>query len=213
MKQWLLIGLLLGASVQAQEVPPTQEAPSQVQIQRARIAAERSKLTAQFDEQEAACYRKFAVNSCLAPLKVKRREAMADLRRQDVILNDAERRRKGAEQLQKAEEKASLENQQKALERRQQIQRDLNARQERRMRKDQERLSMKQGAAEKTTDSVNRMNDAQNKAQERAQKESQAAEKREQYEQKQREVQERRARLERKRLDQQGHEAQPLPLP
>lgn len=213
MKRYLLLLFFCVLSVQAQEELPAQQATSQVQAERARIAAERAGLEAQFDAQEAVCYQKFAVNSCLAPIKVQRREALADLRRQEVVLNDAERRRKGAEQIKKTEEKASLESQQKDLKRRSQIQRDFKIRQERRVRKDQNRLATQQGAAEKTAASSNRMGEVPGKAQKRAQKKSQISDKRAQYEQKQREAKERKARLEKKRLEQKGREAQPLPLP
>ena len=78
--------------------------------ERLRIASERASSQASFDLKSAACYKKFWVNSCLDDLKAERLGVMSDLRRQEVALNDLERKAKGAEQLQKLEEKASVAN-------------------------------------------------------------------------------------------------------
>ena len=98
---FLLVNLLAGAV----------EAQTTMDGQRLRIAAERASLQASFDLQSAACYKKFWVNNCLDDLKAERLGVMSDLRRQEVALNDLERKAKGAEQLQKLEEKASAVNQ------------------------------------------------------------------------------------------------------
>ena len=97
---FLLVNLLSGAV----------EAQTTMDGQRLRIAAERASLQASFDLQSAACYKKFWVNNCLDDLKAERLGVMSDLRRQEVALNDLERKAKGAEQLQKLDEKASLAN-------------------------------------------------------------------------------------------------------
>jgi flagellar biosynthesis GTPase FlhF len=62
------------------------------EIERQRINAERSKLQGGFLAEDIACYKKFAVNSCLEKVNERRREAMADLRRQEILINDQERR-------------------------------------------------------------------------------------------------------------------------
>lgn len=73
--------------------------------QRARIATERSQVEASFRTQEKACYATFAVNDCLSAARAQRREAIADLRRQEISLNDADRKRKGAERQRAIEER------------------------------------------------------------------------------------------------------------
>lgn len=78
--------------------------------ERQRIESERAAAQADFDLQSNACYKKFWVNACLNDVKAKRLEVVSDLRRQEVSLNDQERKAKGAEQLQKLEEKASVAN-------------------------------------------------------------------------------------------------------
>jgi colicin import membrane protein len=76
-----------------------------VEAERARIDTERKQVEAKFKVEEAACYKKFAVNDCINEHRAVRRTALADLRRQEISLNDAERKRKGAEQIQRMEEK------------------------------------------------------------------------------------------------------------
>lgn len=79
--------------------------------QRARIAAERGQAEATYQAQEKECYRKFAVTDCLNAAKAERRQVLADLRRQEISLNDAERKRKAAEHLRSIEQRSSSEKQ------------------------------------------------------------------------------------------------------
>ncbi len=67
--------------------------------QRDWIAGTRAKHQAQFKAQEIACYQKFAVNNCLIDSRKTEREVMADLRRQEILINDTQRKRRGAEQI------------------------------------------------------------------------------------------------------------------
>ncbi|HSV35974.1 MAG TPA: hypothetical protein VLI46_10485 [Ramlibacter sp.] len=73
--------------------------------ERARIGAERVRADAAFRAEEKVCYTRFAVNDCLKAAQSRKREVLADLRRQEVALNDAERRRKAGERLRASEEK------------------------------------------------------------------------------------------------------------
>ncbi len=84
----------------------------------ARIKADRNQVEAIFRAEEKACFGKFAVNDCLNAARARRRQALADLRRQEVLLNDAERRRRAAERLREMEERSSAENQRKEAEQR-----------------------------------------------------------------------------------------------
>ncbi|MCJ7799513.1 MAG: hypothetical protein MUP33_07090, partial [Polaromonas sp.] len=58
---------------------------SDIGAERARIGAERAHLVAGFLAEDAACYKRFAVNNCLDRVNVKRREAMAILRHQEIL--------------------------------------------------------------------------------------------------------------------------------
>lgn len=86
--------------------------------ERIAIEGRREQLRSQLANDNAVCHQKFAVNSCLNEINVKHREAMADLRRQEILLNDDERRKRGAEQLRKVEEKSSPAGAQETMERR-----------------------------------------------------------------------------------------------
>lgn len=92
-----------------------------VESERARIEKTRQQLQALFAVEDEACHQKFAVNSCLNEINTKRREAIADLRRQEISLNDDERRKRGAEQVRRVEEKLSVANRQVSSDRRDQI--------------------------------------------------------------------------------------------
>ena len=73
--------------------------------QREWIGQTRLQTNAQFRLREIACYQRFAVNDCLNQSRRAEREIMADLRRQEVLINDARRKRRAAEQLLRADER------------------------------------------------------------------------------------------------------------
>ena len=98
-KYWLIVCCLLGSAVLAQ----TADGSVAVKAERQRIAAERQQIEQRFAAEEAVCFQKFAVNDCRDASRARRRTDLADLRRQEILLNDAERKRKGAEQLQRME--------------------------------------------------------------------------------------------------------------
>lgn len=75
--------------------------------ERERIRRTRANEQARFALLEARCYERFAVNDCLAKLRSHKRELMGDLRRQEISLNDAQRKRRATEQLLRSDERAS----------------------------------------------------------------------------------------------------------
>jgi colicin import membrane protein len=85
--------------------------------ERTRIAAEREQADTRFVAQEKSCYRKFAVNDCLKAARAQRRERLADLRRQQLSLNDAERRRRSADRVHGLERSAEQREEDSAAER------------------------------------------------------------------------------------------------
>ena len=99
MKRYLAYLLLLAATAHAQD----EEA--KLTAQRARLAEARSHTEAQYKAEEKACYSKFAVNDCLAGAKARRRQAVEDLRRQEIVINDAERKLRAAERRRSQEER------------------------------------------------------------------------------------------------------------
>jgi len=75
--------------------------------ERGRIAAERSRLEAEYHARERACWGQFAVNDCLSDARAQRRSALADLRRQEISLNDAQRKQRGAERVRAIEQRSA----------------------------------------------------------------------------------------------------------
>jgi hypothetical protein len=102
-----------------------------VAAEHARIAAEREQAQARFTAQEKACYRNFAVDDCINEARSRRRTVMSDLRRQEVSLADAQRKRKAADRVRNVEERSSPQRQDDAARRRADAVDDLRQRQER----------------------------------------------------------------------------------
>ncbi len=75
-----------------------------VEIERLRLASERAALEQRFEKEQAACYQKFVVESCLSVSRRRLRVASDDLNRQTSVLNDNERKERGAAELRKLEE-------------------------------------------------------------------------------------------------------------
>lgn len=87
------------------------EAQLQRQAQRERIQTERKALQAQRVKEEAACYQQFVVEDCLRGVRAKAREADNALRRQELQLNDADRREKAGQRLRSIEERQQEQRQ------------------------------------------------------------------------------------------------------
>lgn len=100
----MLMGALLSSAVIAQN--DALQGLSSVSEERARLEASRQSESARYDAQEAQCYQRFAVNSCLSKVQSQRRAMLADIRRQEQVLNDAERMQRGSAQIKLNEEKA-----------------------------------------------------------------------------------------------------------
>jgi hypothetical protein len=116
---------LVWAQPNAEEVP-TQ--PINIGAERIRIQTERASVEQRFTAQERTCYDKFLVNRCLNEFNVQRREAMSDLKRQEISINDQERKAKGEQQLLKIAERSSPEALQAAAEKRQAAVKEFNDR-------------------------------------------------------------------------------------
>lgn len=80
-----------------------------------RIGSLRQQRTVELDAEDAACLNRFAVTDCQNKVAVRRRQMLADLKRQESVVKDAQRQQKAAEQLQRSADKAA-ENARKAAE-------------------------------------------------------------------------------------------------
>ncbi|MDB5730790.1 MAG: hypothetical protein JWQ03_685 [Variovorax sp.] len=93
---------LVQAQPQAQTVAPV--ADLDATTERARIERERAALERRALTERKDCYRKFAVNGCLTDSARRQRLESDQLRQQESVLNGVERKRRGADQLERLEE-------------------------------------------------------------------------------------------------------------
>jgi hypothetical protein len=125
----LLFVMMIAAWLPAYAQAPDPAPGPAIDAERSRIQAEREKIEERLARDEAACYQKFAVTDCLIQARAVRREAVADLRRQEISINAAEARRRGAEQLSRIEEKSSAEALAQEAQRREQALQEQSERQ------------------------------------------------------------------------------------
>ena len=175
---WAVVPCALAGSFATQAQPqPQPQLQLQLQsqdtdVQRARILQERKTIEAQFAQDEVACYQQFAVTGCLTQRRRERRDRVSDLRRQEVLLNLADARARGSEQISRREGRVSTEllvqDAQRLVEE--------QAQQQQRLERMDERIAARQQAmaqeAENTRQQMARENQ---KRQEDAQRESRRA--------------------------------------
>jgi hypothetical protein len=82
---------LLDAQTPSASDPTPDEVPEAITRQRQALAAQRSAIVQAEQEQQAACWQKFAVNVCLSDARLTRRQALTPLRQQELALNAQER--------------------------------------------------------------------------------------------------------------------------
>ncbi|MEY4653872.1 MAG: hypothetical protein RI884_2453 [Pseudomonadota bacterium] len=102
-----------------------------VRAEQARIERERAAARARQTEEEADCQKRFAVTDCTERARRKWQPVLADLRRQELALNEVDRKQRAAEQQRKLDEKVSPQAQEEAAQRRAQALADHEARQAR----------------------------------------------------------------------------------
>lgn len=220
MKQFVwTVGLVLWSGLAgAQTRPEAPEIPevpvsSRIDSERAKIAAERSRLEADFLAEDYACYQRFAVNSCLGKVNARRRQAVADLRRQEILLNDEERQTSGLDQLRRTEEKSSPGKLQEAGEQRAKSAEDYQSRLNREKIKQQERAAAPAAEAAAQKANAEKQVNQQKDHQLRADKQAAAAAEKAQYDARQKEAEARRAQHESELRSRPKSTAKTLPLP
>lgn len=182
-----------------------------VDVERARIESQRQQMQREFDIQVGDCYAKFAVNRCLNQVNIKHREGLADLRRQEISMNDDERKKRGAEQIRRVEEKLSATSRQKQLDEKAQM---LSEYQQQSIR--QQRLEKR---PEKPSSPETQLEESP--PDKKAQREQRSSDRRfapnidktEQYLSRQREARERRIKHDADASKKPASKAKPLPVP
>ena len=205
MKKSIAFGLLL-VSLAAQ-------AQISNDAERMRISTERSRLEAAFAIEDTACYKRFLVNNCVDEVKVRRRDALADLRRQEIVLNDEARKINAAEQLQKIEDKSSPKKLQQEADERAQAVKDFDDRVARDKQKAADRGALQAGEKAKSDAAASRLKGKQEKEAGRTAKQGLAAEELRKYNERQEQAKERLARYATDKASQVRAPAKPLPLP
>lgn len=205
----IFLATVLSGLVKAQ----TSSRPANIDAQRAAISAERSRLEAGFLTEEVACYKKFAVNSCLDDVNMQRRKAMAAFRRQEILLNDEERKVKGAEQVRQTEEKSLPEKTQEATASRNKALQDYQGRLERDKSKQQDRTAIQANEKGARDASAEKLLRHQKKNRARTEKQAAGLEEAKKFNERQQEARERRAQHEADQLKRVKSLAKPLPLP
>ena len=205
MKKWTALSLLI-ASFAA-------HAQTGTDAERVRISAERSRLEANFALEDSACYKRFLVNNCLDEVKARRRDTLADLRRQEIVLNDESRKAKAAEQLQKTEVKSSPEKLQQEADKRVQAAKDFDNRITRDKQKIADREALQAGEKATSDAAAGRMKGNQDKEAKRVAKQAQTAGELRKYNVRQAQAKERQAKYAKDNASQAKAPAKPLPVP
>ena len=202
----LLAFSLLMVCISAQAQPANQ-------AEHDRIRSERASLEAGFSRDESACYKRFLVNSCLEDAQLKQRDALADLRRQETILNNQERKAKGAEQVKRTEEKDSLAKQQQAADKRADALKGFDERMARGQLKNAEQTAQKTNEKAKLNAAAARLKSAQDKQFNRVSKQAAAAAETKKYSERIEKVQQKQAKLASEKATRTKPAANSLPLP
>jgi hypothetical protein len=111
MKLLATIALALAAAAVHAQAPD-------VGAERERIERERAAADARFAEAQKACRGKFAVNDCIEKASRERNAVVSELKRQQLVIKDAERKRNAAARQKEIDERSSPEQQQRAADQR-----------------------------------------------------------------------------------------------
>ena len=186
--------------------------PMTPDAERLRINAQRTRLETGFGLESAACYQKFLVNRCLDGIKLRRRETLADLRRQEIALNALDRQAKAAGQIRKTEEKSSPDNQQQDAEKRAAALADFRVRVNREEQKNAARAEAQASESANSQALAERIKSQQDKAIARNSKQAAAPEELRKFNERQEKAKERRIQRDLDVLSQ-TKPAQRLPVP
>lgn len=179
--------------------------------EKARIDADRKAVEARYDQDRAGCYRKFAVQDCLNDVRRKRRAQVEALNRQEAVINDAERQRRGAAELNRLEQKGELSADDAA--KREQAQRSQQEREQRASERASDRQAREaEAAANRQAFDDKQRAHAQEQAK-AAERRSQEAAERERYEARLKKAEQDKAELDARNAKRTKPRAAPLPTP
>ena len=102
---WMAILMSLPALSQSNVAPSA--SADLLSEQQLMLEQEKQKVMAQFQVASKACWKKFAVNDCLAEARRQKYQSLAPLEKQTLQLNEQQRELKEAERLQRLSDKLS----------------------------------------------------------------------------------------------------------
>lgn len=106
MKTCNLLALLLALlAAQARAFTPEEE-----RVERERIQSERAQVEAAYALREQECRERFVVTSCIEDARRDRRQARERLRRQQELLDEAQRKRRAAQRMEDIRNKVSADD-------------------------------------------------------------------------------------------------------
>ncbi|HXE21807.1 MAG TPA: hypothetical protein VN617_05685 [Rhodoferax sp.] len=204
-------GFCVVAAAQTANVSPDQAAVAE----RAAINAERSRSEAAYLAEKKVCYQKFAVNGCLRDAGERERKIRADLRRREITLDDAQRKRQAVEQSQRRKAGAAAEQQsgEQAAARRAQGTQNLQKQQERAADNESDRAKAAASARENAQEAQSRMQRHLDETASQARKAAAAPAERARYEEKLKAAAEKKAQLDKQLQKNTNPPAKPLPIP
>ena len=138
---------------------------------------------------------------------------MADLKRQEIVLNDAQRKSKADQQIRKRQEKSSPENLQQDSQRRAQAVEDFRSRQGRELENAKKLNSAVANGSAALQANASRLENHQKKIQMRAEKQANGVKEEKKFRESQAQAQERRAQHEADQANRLKPASKPLPLP
>ena len=97
---WLCLGCMGAGAAMADDA-------ASERAERDRIRLERGQVEAAFNARETECRRRFVVTPCLDAARRARREAMEGLRRQEAVLDEAQRKQRAAQRIEDIRNKVS----------------------------------------------------------------------------------------------------------
>jgi hypothetical protein len=200
---FVLLVLLGPAWVFAQSPLPVAEVQVDMEAARGQIQAQRSREEERFSQEEAACQARFAVTRCQHEVRVRQREVLDQLRRQEIALNDAQRQRKAQEQARQIQENSSPQRLKEEADRRLEAKK---AWQERVNRAAEKAAAAKAGLDSAASHKPDRVPEPQPTA-------GELAKKQQQYQDKLKEAQAHRANREKENKEKSATPVQALPAP
>lgn len=125
-----------GAVAAPQSAAPESQTSAQAEQQeRSRIQAQRQAANAAYEAKQRDCYQKLAVTPCLNDARDERNQKFTDLKRQEVALDDAKRKRRAVDKLRDVESRSAPQAQQAQAERRGRAMQDAQDREQRQIKK------------------------------------------------------------------------------